>query len=100
MYRVFRTLQSRLIIELRLKNITTIEAANEFLNCYIKEHNTNFALPIDNIKSVFEKQPDDEKINLTLAVLSSRKIDKGHCIRFENKYYKLIDQKELPTLSN
>ena len=89
--RIFRTLQSRLIIELRLNGITTIEQANTFLNSYIKEYNDAFALPVNNIKSVFEKQPDDEKINLTLAVLSSRKIDNGHCIRYENKYFKLLD---------
>ncbi|CCQ95553.1 transposase [[Clostridium] ultunense Esp] len=89
--RIFRTLQSRLIIELRLNGITTIEQANIFLNSYIKEYNDAFALPVNNIKSVFEKQPDDEKINLTLAVLSSRKIDNGHCIRYENKYFKLLD---------
>ena len=28
-----------------------------------------------------------EKINRTLAVLSTRTIDSGHCIRFNNKYY-------------
>lgn len=89
--RIFRTLQSRLILELRLNGITTIEQANIFLNSYIKEYNAKFALLINNIKSVFEKQPDDEKINLTLAVLSSRKVDNGHCIRYENKYFKLLD---------
>ena len=94
--RIFRTLQSRLITELRLNGITTIEQANTFLNSYIKEYNDAHALPIDNIKSVFEKQPDDEKINLILAVLSSRKIDNGHCIRYENKYFKLLDNYGYP----
>ena len=94
--RMFETLQSRLPIELRLEGITTIEEANTFLNSYIKEYNAKFALCIDNIKSVFEKQPDDEKINLTLAVLSSRKVDNGHCIKFENKYFKPIDQNGHP----
>lgn len=94
--RMFQTLQSRLPIELRLAGITTIEQANIFLNSYIKEYNAMFALCIDNIKSVFEKQPDDEKINLTLAVLSSRKVDNGHCIKFENKYFKPIDQNGNP----
>lgn len=94
--RMFQTLQSRLPIELRLAGVTTIEQANIFLDSYIKEYNAKFALPIDNIKSVFEKQPDDEKINLTLAVLSSRKVDNGHCIKFENKYFKPMDQNGYP----
>ncbi|WP_449757844.1 ISNCY family transposase [Dethiobacter alkaliphilus] len=94
--RMFQTLQSRLPIELRLAGATTPEQANEFLNSYIKEFNALFALPIDYSKSVFETQPSLEDINLTLAVLSKRKIDSGHCIRFDNKYYKPINAQGLP----
>jgi transposase len=85
--RMFSTLQSRLPVELRLANVPSIEEANEFLNSYIKKFNKQFALPIDSIKSVFEMQPADNKINLTLAVLSSRKIDNGSCLKYHNEYY-------------
>lgn len=85
--RLNQTLQSRLVIEMRLAGISTIEEANEFLNSYIKEFNDRFALPINSTKTVFETQPNDETINKTLAVLAERKIDTGHCIKFENKYY-------------
>jgi len=85
--RMNATLQSRLPIELRLKGISSIDEANKFLNSYIKKFNKRFALPIDNTKSVFETQPDLKKINLTLAVLSSRKIDNGSCFKYHNKYY-------------
>ncbi len=94
--RMFQTLQSRLIIEMRLAGISTIDQANEFLNSYIKKFNKQFALPIDNIKSVFEKQPDNEKINLTLAVLTERKVDNGHCIKFEKKYFRPINVNGIP----
>jgi hypothetical protein len=94
--RMFQTLQSRLVIEMRLAGISTIDQANEFLNSYIKKFNEKFALPIDNIKSVFEKQPDNEKINLTLAVLTERKIDNGHCIKFEKKYFKPVNSNGNP----
>ena len=60
--RLNQTLQSRLPVELRLAGITTREAANEFLNSYIKEFNDKFALPLHNIKSVFETQPSEEKM--------------------------------------
>lgn len=91
--RLNQTLQSRLPIELRLQGITTIEKANEFLNSYIKEFNEKFALPLNSIKSVFEMQPSDEKINLTLAILCERTVDAGHCLRYSNKYYKMLDSK-------
>ncbi|WP_406543145.1 hypothetical protein [Clostridium ljungdahlii] len=88
---MFQTLQSRLPIELRLAGISTIEQANEFLNSYIKKFNAQFALPIDNIKSVFEVQPDIEKINLILGVLASRKVDNGSCVKYNKGYYLPVD---------
>ena len=95
--RMFETLQSRLPVELRLAGVTTIEAANEFLNSYIKEFNAKFALHIDNIKSVFEIQPSDEDINLTLAVLTERTVDSGHCIQFKKQHYRMLDSQGLQT---
>lgn len=85
--RLNQTLQSRLVIELKLAGVSTIEEANDFLNHYIKEFNDMFSLPLNNTKTVFEKQPESTKINQILAVLSTRKIDSGHCIRYKNKYY-------------
>lgn len=93
--RMFGTLQSRLPIELRLANVSSIEEANEFLNSYIKKFNKQFALPIDSIKSVFETQPDNDKINLTLAILSHRKIDNGSCLKYHNAYYLPVNSQGL-----
>jgi len=94
--RMFQTLQSRLPIEMRLAGVSTIEQANEFLNSYIKEFNTQFALPFNNIKSVFEIQPDIAKTNLILAVLTNRKVDNGCCIKFKNDYYIPINNNGIP----
>ena len=90
--RLNETLQSRLPIELRLAGITTIDAANEFLNSYIKEFNAKFALPLNGIMSVFVEQPENEKINLILSVLCERTVDSGHCICHSRKYYRMIDK--------
>jgi hypothetical protein len=90
--RLFQTLQQRLPQEFRLNNITTINEANKFLENYIIQYNNKFALHINNTKSVFEKQPSKEKINLTLAILSERIVDSGHSIKYENKYYRFINK--------
>lgn len=89
--RLNQTLQSRLPVELRLAGVTSREAANEFLNSYIKDFNDKFALPLYSIKSVFENQPSAEKINLTLSVLDERTVDSGHCIKFRNAFYRMLD---------
>ena len=94
--RLFETFQLRLIPELRLANITTIEEANNFLPSFLDKYNSKFALCIDNTKSVFEKQPSLQKINLTLAVLSRRIIDTGHSICFKKKHYITVNSVGTP----
>lgn len=89
--RLNATFQSRLPIELRLANITTLEEANIYLKKYISKYNKKFSLPIRKFKSVFEEAPSKQKLNYILAVLSERKIDSGHSIKFKNKFYRLLD---------
>lgn len=93
--RLNATLQSRLPVELRLAGITTIDDANEFLNSHIKEFNKRFALPVHNIKSVFETQPSDEKINQILAVIDERTVDCGHCVQFQKQHYRMLNENGL-----
>ncbi|MFI3284180.1 MAG: ISNCY family transposase [Erysipelotrichaceae bacterium] len=85
--RLNQTLQSRLLTEMRIAGIQNIEQANEFLNSYVKKFNAQFSIPVNSTKNVYEKQIDTEKINLTLSILASRKIDPGHCVKYNNKYY-------------
>lgn len=87
-----QTLQSRLPIELKRARISTIEQANEFLNSYIKKLNDKFALHLNSTKSVFETQPSEATINKTLSIITRRKIDAGHCLHFNKKVYRIIDE--------
>lgn len=82
------TFQGRLINELRLNNITTIEEANKYLiDVFIPKFNSKFALDYKKFSSVYEASPSSEKINYTLAILTPRKIDNGNSIRYYNNYY-------------
>lgn len=74
-------------MELKRYNVKTIEEANEFLKSYLAKFNDQFALHLNGTKSVFAAQPSEKQINTTLAILSERKIDCGHTIRFKNQYY-------------
>jgi len=82
------TFQGRLINELKLNGITSIDEANKYLNnVFIPKFNAKFAMDYTKFDSVFEKSPSLEKINYTLAVLTARKIDNGNAIKYKNKYY-------------
>lgn len=90
------TFQGRLVQELRLNNITTIEEANKYLTeVFVPEFNKEFALDYKKFPTVFEESPTKEKINYTLAVLTPRKIDNGNSIKFKKKYYQPYLNNEL-----
>ena len=82
------TFQGRLVSELRLNNITTIDEANKYLiDIFVPYFNNRFSLDYKKFESVFEQSPNEEIINYKLAVLTPRKIDNGNSIKYQNKYY-------------
>lgn len=90
------TFQGRLVQELRINNITTIEEANKYLiNVFVPSFNEEFALDYKKFPTVFETSPTEEKINYTLAILTPRKIDNGNSIKYHNKYYQPYLNNEL-----
>ena len=67
------TFQGRLVNELKLNGITTIEEANKYLTeVFVPYFNQRFAMDYKKFPSVFESSPSEEKINYTLAVLTPR----------------------------
>jgi hypothetical protein len=86
------TFQGRLVQELRLEGINSIDEANKYLiNYFIPQFNNRFALNYKKLPNAFEIAPTKTKINYTLAILSTRKIDNGNSIKFKNKYYQPVD---------
>lgn len=82
------TFQDRLVNELKLNGINTIEKANEYLiKVFIPKFNKKFATDYKKFQSVFEKSPSLKNINYILAVLTPRVIDNGNSIKFKGKYY-------------
>lgn len=90
------TFQGRLVNELKLNGITTIEDANKYLlEVFVPNFNKKFAMDYKKFTSVFEASPTKEKINYTLAILTPRKIDNGNSIKFYGKYYQPFLDNEL-----
>ena len=93
--RLFQTLQSRLIVELRLAGIKNVQEANEFLPSFILNFNKRFSVPSNYTTSVFVKQLSQEKINYILAVISNRVVDNGNAIKYKNNYYQFYEDDKL-----
>ena len=90
------TFQGRLINELKLNGITTMDEANVYLiNKFIPSFNKKFSRNYKNVESVFVEAPTPKKLNYILAVLTERKIDNGNSIKFKNNYYQPYKNNEL-----
>ena len=85
--RLFGTFQSRLVAELRINNIDTIEKANQFVLEYLPVYNKQFALPINYNKSFMEESPSIELINLYLSIFTNKIVNNGSTIKHKRKIY-------------
>jgi len=90
--RLFETLQSRLINELRLTGIDNKEDANRYLiDTFVKKYNDQFGLPIKDNTNIFESQLSNHEIEMNLIRMEDRVINKGHSIKFETCLWSLFD---------
>lgn len=87
------TFQDRLVNELRLKGINNIIDANKYLiETFIPNFNLKFSIDLKSVESVMTDSPNEDNINLILAILSPRKFDSGSAIKYENNYYQACDE--------
>jgi len=89
--RAFNTLQDRLPPEMRLKNITTIDKANEFFkNRFLPEmFNPRFKVQAIEEESEFYPVPADKNITEIFCLKQKRKIKNDHTITWGGKLYDL-----------
>lgn len=90
--RLWGTLQSRLISELRLRGITTIEAANAFLPEFMADYNQRFAAKPDMESSLFAPAPSPREIDFYLSTEFRRIADNGSSFGFGGKRHQLADE--------
>jgi len=80
--RVFHTLQDRLVKELALKEIDTVEAANLFLrDVYIPEYNARFAVAAAQEGTAFVAIPSVDLAEI-LCVQEERQVGNDNCVSF------------------
>ena len=95
--RMNKTLQDRLVKELKLANITTIEKANEFLKEYIPKFNTKFAVVPQKQANLHKElnKTMKQKLPQIFSIQNQRIVMNDYTIRFENQYLQL--EQEQPT---
>ncbi len=89
--RANKTLQDRLVKELRLQNISTIEEANQYLPSYIKQYNRKFGVearsPINAHRKVLHNETEVKQI---LSIHHQRKLTKNLSCQLNNVEYQIM----------
>ena len=89
--RAHLTLQDRLVKELRLQNISDIEAANAFTPKFIEDYNARFAKVPRDSHDAHRALRADEDMELIFCWRELRKVTKALTLHYERKLYLLAD---------
>ena len=98
--RLWETLQSRLPVEFKRNQITTLDEANRFLAAYLAKFNEHFAVEPEHVESAFRPVPVSLCADHILCIVKQRCYDNGGVFSFYNKHFKIIAHKHLPSLAN
>lgn len=87
--RLWVTLQDRLVIELRLLGINTMEEANRALPSLIQKHNRQFAVRATQTESAYVKLDPNLKLNYVFTRREYRQLGTGNTLSYRGKLYTL-----------
>ncbi|MBB6695327.1 ISNCY family transposase [Cohnella xylanilytica] len=85
--RLWGTLQDRLVIELRLLGINTIEAANEVLPALLRKHNRKFAVEPKSFENAYMKLDSSIRLDYVFTTRERRTLGQGNTLSYANKTY-------------
>jgi hypothetical protein len=89
--RAHLTLQDRLVKELRLEGISSIEAANAFMTTYMAGYNAKFAKEPRESHDAHRAIRRDEDLDLIFTWREQRKLTSNLTLHYERKLYLLPD---------
>jgi hypothetical protein len=88
--RLFGTLQDRLVVELRLADVTTLEAANVFLPRYLARFNAQFAVPPARTGSAYRPLEPTQELAAICCCKYARVVAADHTVTFGPQRLQLL----------
>lgn len=98
--RLWRTLQDRLIKEMRLSEIKTIGEANDFLPAFISAYNARFSQPADDEEQAWRPIPADFDFDYHFATRIERLVKRDHTLQWQGQCLQILPEKSSPSLAN
>jgi len=90
--RLFRTFQDRVIKEMRLKGISTIEEANKFLAKYLPIYNRRFRVKPREEDNLHREIPKGIKLDSILCIKKERVLRNDLTVAHKSKLYQIKDK--------
>jgi transposase len=91
--RLWGTLQHRLVVDMRLAGVSTIEEANAFLATYPDTHNARFAVEPEREEAAFLPAPSPDDLPYILCKRAFRKVSGDSTISWKGKKLMLLDER-------
>lgn len=90
--RLFRTFQDRVVKEMRLRGIKTIEEANKFLKSYLPLYNKKFAVKPKDKEDIHRDIPKGINLDRILCIKTERTLRNDFTIAHSGKLYQIQDR--------
>ena len=90
--RLFKTLQDRLVKEMRLLGIKTKEEANEFLKHYLQGHNERFSINPAKEGDLHRAIPKDVDMDNILCIKTKRTLRNDFTISHDGNLYQITER--------
>jgi transposase len=87
--RLFNTLQDRLVKEMTLRGINTIEEANRYIDTYLSVHNKRFAVKAKEQEDLHREIPLGLNLDKILCIRTTRTLRNDFTIAHNSKLYQI-----------
>ena len=89
--RLFKTLQDRLVKEMRLRGIKTKEEANKFLEIYFPKHSKKFGVIAREREDMHIKLPAGTNLERILCIKTERTLRNDFTVSKDKKVYQVLE---------
>jgi len=97
--RLWQTFQDRLIKEMRLAGIASLEQANLFLETFIPAYNQRFAKPARDAQRAWRPLHPDLDLDHLFSTATERKVKADHTISYRGLTLQILREKDQPCLA-
>jgi transposase len=96
--RANQTLQDRLVKELRLRSISTVEAANAYLPEFIEDFNSRFSVSPRSLEDAHRRPGKTEELDRILTLVERRTLSKNLTLSYNNVIYQINSKRAAYTM--